>query len=113
MRDVSPLRQAGDFSGCTKTCAMMHGAQPSPTSKRLQRLHQKPCAMMRDVALSDKQETSASAPKPCAMMHDVSPLLRHRQRQARERMALNLLKISGLMQCPPLGFPYKEGYLIY
>ena len=64
MRDVSPLRQAGDFGGCTKTCAMMR---------------------------------------------EVSPL----RRQARERMALNLLKISGLMQCPPLGFPYKEGYLIY
>lgn len=68
MRDVSPLRQAGDFGGCTKTCAMMHGAQPSP-------------------------------PTPT--------------KQARERMVLNLLKISGLMQCPPLGFPYKEGCLIY
>lgn len=64
MRDVSPLRQAGDFSGCTKTCAMMR---------------------------------------------EVSPL----RRQARERMALNLLKISGLMQCPPLGFPYEEGCLKY
>ena len=28
MRDVSPLRQAGDFGGCTKTCAMMRGASP-------------------------------------------------------------------------------------
>jgi len=64
MHGANPLRQAVDFSGCTKTCAMMR---------------------------------------------EVSPL----RRQARERMALNLLKISGLMQCPPLGFPYKEGYLIY
>ena len=64
MRDVSPLRQAGDFGGCTKTCAMMRGASPL-------------------------------------------------RRQARECMALNLLKISGLMQCPPLGFPYEEGCLKY
>lgn len=69
MRDVSPLRQARDFSGCTKTCAMM-----------------------RDAALSSDTDKA---------------------KQARERMALNLLKISGLMQCPPLGFPYKEGCLIY
>ena len=28
MRDVSPLRQAVDFGGCTKTCAMMRDVSP-------------------------------------------------------------------------------------
>ena len=28
MHDVSPLRQAGDFGGCTKTCAMMRDVSP-------------------------------------------------------------------------------------
>ena len=28
MRGVSPLRQAVDFGGCTKTCAMMHDVSP-------------------------------------------------------------------------------------
>ena len=28
MREVSPLRQAGDFGGCTKTCAMMRDVSP-------------------------------------------------------------------------------------
>ena len=40
MRDVSPLRQAGDFGGCTKTCAMMRDVSPLRTSRRLRRLHQ-------------------------------------------------------------------------
>ena len=86
MRDVSPLRQAGDFGGCTKTCAMM-----------------------RDVSPLRQAGDFSGCTKTCAMMREVSPL----RRQARERMALNLLKISGLMQCPPLGFPYKENCLIY
>ena len=28
MHDVSPLRQAVDFGGSTKTCAMMHDVSP-------------------------------------------------------------------------------------
>lgn len=41
MRDVSPLRQAGDFSGCTKKpCAMMHDAAlSSDTDKASKRAH--------------------------------------------------------------------------
>ena len=50
MRDVSPLRQAGDFGGCTKNLRHDAWRQPSPTSRRLRRLHQKTCAMMRDVS---------------------------------------------------------------
>ena len=94
MRGVSPLRQAGDFGGCTKTCAMMHGASPLRQAVDFGGCT-KTCAMMRDVSPLRQAGDFGGCTKTCAMMHGASPLLRHRQRQARERMALNLLKISG------------------
>ena len=56
MHGVSPLRQAVDFGGCTKTCAMM-----------------------RDVSPLRQAGDFGGCTKTCAMMRDASPLLRHRQ----------------------------------
>ena len=67
MHGASPLRQAGDFGGCTKTCAMMRDVSPLRQAGDFGGCT-KTCAMMRDVSLSDKQETSAAAPK--TLRHD-------------------------------------------
>ena len=112
MRDVSPLRQAGDFGGCTKTCAMMHDVSPLRQAGDFGG-STKTCAMMRDVSPLRQAVDFGGCTKN--LRHDAwcQPSPPTPTKQARERMALNLLKISGLMQCPPLGFPYKEGCLKY